>query len=388
MELMKNGLSAPAFSRLACALDSVLVDFDKIAFLNECADGVESLELKERVAYIISILHRHLPSDFPEAAAVLSNIVPIWDFGEEGDALRSFAAWPLIDYIAEHGLSHPDVALPLMKTLTPLFSAEFAIRPFILAYPDVCHGYFLQWCDDTDEHVRRLASEGTRPRLPWGIQLKPFVLDPTPTLVYLNALKADSSLYVRRSVANHLNDIAKDHPDVVIDLCNSWQQEFKGKVPDDVQWVINHATRTLVKQGHPAVFALLGYTDKPMVVSTLVVTEALIKLGESLNFELSLTDSSLLNETLSDLSSASVSTNTQTFVVDYAIHFVKANGASSAKVFKLKNVTLKQGQTLLINKAHGIKPITTRKYYPGEHKVEILINGLSVASQSFHLHIE
>ncbi len=367
---MKNGLSTPAFNRLACALSGVLTDFDKSAFISECSEGIESLELKERVAHIISVLNRHLPSDFSAAADVLSDIVPIWDFGDESDALRSFAAWPLIDYIAEHGIEYPEVALPLIKTMTPLFSAEFAIRPFILKYPEVCQQYLLLWCEDKNEHVRRLVSEGTRPRLPWGIQLKPFVIDPTPTLVYLNSLKADESLYVRRSVANHLNDIAKDHPNKVVSICKGWQEEYKQNTPNAVQWVINHATRTLVKQGYPPVFALLGYTDKPDVDSLLTIENSTIKLGESLSFELSLTGLNI---------------DEQKLVIDYAIHFVKANGSTSAKVFKLKNVTLTKNQTILIAKTHPIKPITTRKYYAGEHKIEVLANGKAVNSQSFHL---
>ena len=252
---MKSGLALPAFTRLGSALDEVLIDFDKTAFIEACCDGIEALELKERVSYLISILNRYLPDDFCETAALLSAIPPIWHYGDPDDALRSFAAWPLVDYIAVHGINHPEIALPLMKTLTPLFSAEFAIRPFILKYPQLCHHYFSVWCDDQSADVRRLVSEGTRPRLPWGIQLKPFVADPTPTLIYLNALKEDSSLYVRRSVANHLNDIAKDHPKLVISTCKSWVDACKYQCPDELLWVIKHATRTLVKQGHPQIFS-------------------------------------------------------------------------------------------------------------------------------------
>jgi len=370
---MKNGLSTPAFIRLANALENVLIDFDKAVFIDVCSDGIEALELKERVSYLITVLHQYLPNDFPSAAGLLSAIVPIWDFGDKEDPLRSFAAWPLIDYIAVHGIDHPDEALPVMKTLTPLFSAEFAIRPFILKYPDLCHQHLLIWCNDTSADVRRLVSEGTRPRLPWGIQLKPFVADPTPTLVYLHALKDDESLYVRRSVANHLNDIAKDHPDVVITTCKGWIKSFNNKVPNEVQWLIKHATRTIVKQGNPKVFSLLGYTDKPKVETSLVVEQAAITLGESLCFDVELTGQS---------------SNTQNFVVDYVIHFVKANGATRGKVFKLKNVTLMPGKTMRVRKKHTIKPITTRKYYSGEHKIEILVNGESKANQSFYVHIK
>ena len=373
MELMKNGLSTPAVIRIADALEKILTNFDKTAFIDLCCDRIETLELKERVSYLITVLHQYLASDFLRAAHLLSAIVPLWDFGDKEDPLRSFAAWPLIDYIAVHGINHPEVALPLMKTLTPLFSAEFAIRPFILKYPEFCHEHFLIWCNDTHADVRRLVSEGTRPRLPWGIQLKPFVLDPTPTLVYLHALKTDKSLYVRRSVANHLNDISKDHPEVVITTCKDWIEAFNGTVSDEMQWLIKHATRTIVKQGNPEVFSLLGYTDKPKVEINLVVEQDVITLGESLRFNVGLTGES---------------SDKQNVVVDYAIHFVKANGTTRPKVFKLRNVMLLPGKCFPVSKKHAIKPITTRKYYPGEHKIEILVNGETKASQSFYLNMQ
>lgn len=367
---MKNGLAKPAILRISSALKQVLPQFNENAFIDDCLDNIESLELKERVNHLIAILHQYLPQDFSHTAQALTNIVPIWDFGDPDDALRSFAAWPLIDYIAEHGIECPDIAIPLMKTLTALFSAEFAIRPFILKYPKLCHQHLILWCQDDDHHVRRLVSEGTRPRLPWGIQLKPFVNDPTPTKIYLDTLKDDTSLYVRRSVANHLNDIAKDHPDVVINMCQHWLSQCNNKPTDDLQWLIKQATRTLVKKGIPEVFPLLGYTNKPKIKAEVLTCTPEITLGDALSFTLEIKSTTAKN---------------QRFVIDYAIHFVKANGATNAKVFKLKNVDLAAKQTLVIDKSHAIRPISTRKYYPGKHVLEILVNGESKASQSFIL---
>lgn len=368
MELMKNGLSKPAIVRLRNALATVLTDFNKEAFEHECLNSLETLELKERVSHIISILHVHLPSDFIEASHILYSIKPIWDYGDPDDALKSFAAWPLVDYIAIYGLEHPQESLKLLKELTSLFSAEFAIRPFIIKYPNDCHSAFEQWVVDDSSDVRRLVSEGTRPKLPWGIQLKQFVLDPTPNIPLLNKLCNDSSLYVRRSVANHLNDIAKDHPAVVINTCKQWLQ----KPTKEIQWLIKHATRTLVKAGNKDVFPLLGYTENPqIIIDEFSLSEQNIKLGESISFNLIIRSNAKTD---------------QSIVIDYAIHFMKANGKQQAKVFKCKNQKLAANESVKLSKSFSFKAITTRKYYSGKHKLEVLVNGISISSKMFTVH--
>ena len=373
MELMKNGLAEPAIYRISAALNTVLTKFDQSAFINDCLNGLGALELKERVDHIIDVLHQYLPTDFAQTADCLMAIPAIWDHGDENDPLRSFAAWPIIDYIAKHGIEQPNLALQVLKTLTCLFSAEFAIRPFILKYPELCHQNLASWSKDEDYHVRRLVSEGTRPRLPWGIRLPPFVKDPSPCLGYLDQLKDDEQLYVRRSVANHLNDIAKDHPDIVITTCKQWLAEVKNKPSTDLQWLIKHATRTVVKQGHPEVFSLLGFTNKPKVDVKLNIATPTVVFGNQLEFELTLT---------------SKAKKSQKFVLDYAVHFVKANGETSPKVFKLKNMNLAAGETTTLAKKQAIKPITTRKYYAGNHKVEVFINGESKLIKRFELKMD
>jgi len=368
MELMKNGLAQPAVGRISAALSKVLTQFDAQTFEQRCLKGLNELELKERVNHIISILHDYLPNDFPQAAAILINIADVWDFGNADDSLKSFAAWPIIDYFSVYGLEHPEESLLGLKQLTHLFSAEFAIRAFIVKYPEYCHQQFTLWVKDESEDVRRLVSEGTRPKLPWGLQLKQFVVDPTPNLTLLTSLKSDPSLYVRRSVANHLNDIAKNHPAVVINTCKQWLNE---KTKTDVDWVIKHATRTLVKNGYAEVFSLLGFTENPKVnIDQIILSNEVIKLSEAINFTFNIT---------------SASQKPQHFVIDYAIHFVKASGKQQAKVFKLKNVTLQPNETINLSKSFSFKPITTRKYYLGEHKIELLLNGQPVSAKSFDL---
>jgi len=373
MELMKNGLGPAAIERISNALSKTITlgqSFDSVAFIQHATSPLETLELKERVLHVIETLHQFLPRKFDQTISCLLELPEVWDSGDPDDPLRSFAAWPIIDYVGVYGIDHPTLALPALRQLTRLFSAEFAIRPFLLKHPELCHQHFEHWVDDDCEHVRRLVSEGSRPRLPWGIQLKPYVVDPTDNIPWLEALKDDHSLYVRRSVANHLNDISKDHPQAVIELCQSWYPDAN----DDVKWLIKHALRSLIKSGQPEVFPLLGYTKSVSIKPPkLKLSCDNIALGNSLEFELSLT---------------SAKNSAQKLIVDFALHLMKANGKTAPKVFKWKAVTLQPQQTLTIQKSHAIKAITTRRYYSGEQKLEILINGKAVAETGFELRVE
>lgn len=365
--LMKYGLGAEAAGRIAASLGRTIPGFPEARFTKKAVDGLEALELKDRVRHLVGVLGEFLPDDFAETAGILVRLKDNWVFGDPDDKLRSFAAWPVIDYVGEHGLSHPEQALDVLRELTSFFSAEFAIRPFIIGHPEITFRRLHGWTADPDEHVRRLVSEGSRPRLPWGQQLPGIIADPAPTLELLEKLKDDPSEYVRRSVANHLNDVSKDHPDTVIAVCRRW---LKGAGPERTQ-VVRHATRTLVKAGHPGVFGLLGYTERPaLVMKSLAVTPAEIRLGESIEFTAKL---------------ASASDRVQKIVVDYAVHHVKADGRTAPKVFKWKTLTLAPGETVEMSKRHGIKPITTRRYYPGEHAVEVLVNGQALARVVFEL---
>jgi len=364
---MKNSLGAQAIERIAQNFALVDPEFATERFKGLALDGIDELELKARVSHIIDALAGCLPQDFEKCALLLWELKAVWVSGDQEDSYQAFAAWPVIDYIAVYGIECPDIALRLLKHLTSLFSAEFAIRAFIVRYPQLCQGYFTIWVTDDDEHVRRLVSEGARPRLPWGSQLAMYIEQPCANLRHLEVLKNDASLYVRRSVANHLNDIAKDHPQFVIDVCEGWM----GQADDNVKWVISHATRSLVKQGYKRVYSLLGYTAAPNVAQVdLELACEEIVLGEVLEFSFKL---------------SSMGQEQQKMVVDYAIGFVKANGELREKVFKLKNITINEGADIRLNKRHVIKPISTRKYYSGRHSLSILINGESVAQACFDL---
>jgi 3-methyladenine DNA glycosylase AlkC len=220
---------------------------------------------------------------------------------------------------------------------------------------------------DPSDPVRRLASEGIRPRLPWASRLKELQRDPAPVLAILDQLIDDDSLLVRRSVAKNLNDINKDHPDLVVSTCTQW---LKG-AGDERRWVIKHATRSLVKQGHPGVWPLLGFTANPRVqVSGLSLGTEQLRLGGALEIGFQI---------------RSLSKRQQRLVVDFAVHHVKANGQLKPKVFKLKELTLEPEAAATVSKRHIIKPISPRKYYPGMHRIEVLVNGTSCSIADFEL---
>lgn len=367
--LMKDGLGKHAIKRIASSVALVVPGFNAKAFQKDAEIGLYELELKARVHHLIAVLHRHYNLPFKKLSKHLQNLPAVWDGGSAADNKASFAAWPLIDYIAVHGLQHPKEALKTLEKLTPLFTAEFAIRPFIQEHTDITYAKLLEWCEHPSEHVRRLASEGSRPRLPWGMRLPQFIRDPDPLLAILEKLKADESLYVRRSVANNLNDISKDNPEWVIALCQRWLAD------DNVNtnWIVKHALRSLIKAGDARVFPLLGYTENPTVsLSEIVLTNNRINQGEAIGFSCSISGGK----------------KAQTLVIDYVIYFMKANGNLARKVFKLKNIELAASEVIQLNKLHSFKTITTRRYYAGMHRVAIQVNGIEMKIADFHLDID
>lgn len=359
---MKQGLSQPAIQRIAHGIASVEPAFNTQAFNKAAILGLESLELKERVNHIIACLHQQLPS-FEVLAPKLCQLPKSWDFGNPKDSLRGFAAWPIIDYVATHGLEHPKLAFKVLEALTHLFSAEFAIRPFIERYPEAAFRQLTQWSGSPNEHLRRLASEGCRPRLPWGIQLKTLVTDPAPIFPILEFLKDDDSLYVRKSVANNLNDISKDHPALMLGQCEQWQNNTH----KHTTWIIKHACRTLIKAGNEQCLTLLGF-GKANIKDTTIQCNSIATTTTPLEFEINMT-----------------CLQGQSLVIDYAIDFLRANGSYNRKVFKLKILKATKDQAIHLKKSYSFKPISTRKYYPGKHTVSLQVNGSIMASQDFNL---
>jgi 3-methyladenine DNA glycosylase AlkC len=365
--LMKDGLDEAAVNRLADNIKRAHSRFGQRAFVRQAMTGLDDLELKARVAHVAHALADHLPEHYPDALTVILAASSEWDRGPDTDPLRGFAAWPMFHFIEHHGAGFFDESMAAFPRLTELFTAEFAVRPFIKAQPTKAFAILKRWTASPSEHVRRLASEGCRPLLPWAQRLPELQRDPRPVLEILDQLKDDPSAFVRRSVANNLADIAKAHPERVISVCTEWKRSGS----EERQWIIRRATRNLVKDGHPAVWSLLGFTEDPRVaVEELKVGPRLLRLGGTLRLEFQL---------------RSTGKEEQTLVVDYVIHHQKANGTTSPKTFKLKNVHLPAKGKLRVSKGHPIRAISTRVYYPGTHRVEVTINGIPRANGTFEL---
>jgi 3-methyladenine DNA glycosylase AlkC len=356
-EPFKNRIDAALVRNLARTLAAP--GFDARRFEALATQGLDALELKARVDLVCAALEATLPEDFEAAAERLQAALT---------ELDGWVLWPVGEYVARRGLRQPGLALQLLHGLTQRFSAEFAIRPFIVEHPELVFTTLQRWARDPNEHVRRLVSEGSRPRLPWGLRLQALVRDPAPTLPLLLALQDDPSEYVRRSVANHLNDIAKDHPERVAD----WLEAHLPGASAERRRLLRHASRTLIKQGHRRVLSAWGLGQALRGSATLALKPARVTLGGSLALSVTL---------------VSTSPKAQRLAVDYAVHHVKADGRTTPKVFKGWVVELPAHGTLTLQKTHSMRVITTRRYHAGRHAIEVQANGRSVAEAAFTLRL-
>jgi 3-methyladenine DNA glycosylase AlkC len=374
-EAFKNNFNAQAINALGAHLSRVAPNFDAAAFETFCLADLEPLELKERSSHITDGLAVYLPAEFPLAAKILiDSLAPSTNlpFGDDEDAardprgVRGWMVMPMADFIARNGQSHLDISLLTLKEMTKRFTSEFAIRAFLIQHEAETLQILSGWVQDESQHVRRLVSEGVRPRLPWGVQLPRFMKDPTPIIPFLESLKDDEELYVRRSVANNLNDIAKDNPDTVAGIASRW---LKNANPARRK-LVRHGLRSLIKSGHPEARKALGYHPPKIKISDFSLRQSEITLGDSLHFDIEIT---------------STAPTDQPLIIDYIVHHMRANGVTTPKVFKWKEITLKGGATHEALKRHPIRAITTRKYYTGSHRVELLINGEKFGDSQFHL---
>jgi 3-methyladenine DNA glycosylase AlkC len=371
MEPFKNLLN-PALVRAAGqALHAAWPPFDKAAFVRRANRNLEALELKARAMQIADALEATLPERFDAACALIeAALAPAVEPGVElpvvSTGLRGWIVWPLGEFVARRGQAEPERALAALHALTQRLSAEFAIRPFIVKHPALVLATLQQWAADPSAHVRRLASEGSRPRLPWGLRLQALVTDPSPTLPLLASLQDDPSDYVRRSVANHLNDIAKDHPAVVV----AWVREHLPGADRNRMALLRHASRTLIKQGHADMLALWGAATPFDGQARLTLSPRRLHIGDSVALTLRL---------------RSASVEAQSLLIDYAVHHVKADGSTSVKVFKGWSLSLAPGETRTLQKTHSMRAVTTRRYHAGRHLVDVRINGQVAAQAAFSL---
>lgn len=364
------GLVVQLADALVVGMAAEGVGFDRQAFVDTALVGLGDLELKARVAQVADALRAALTDDAPDLDAVGRGLVTA-----SGPALPTdegltdgMAVWPLVTFVERHAVEAPGPALVTLAELTKRFSAEFAIRPFLRRWPSQTRATVEAWVTDPSVHVRRLASEGTRPRLPWGARLEDSVRDPTWGLSLLDRLVDDPELYVRRSVANHLGDVAKDHPDLAVARAGQW---LSGR-PDRL-WVVKHGLRHLVKQGHAGALTVLGFGPPRLQVTAPLVVSPTVRLGDGVSVGLSI---------------SSTADTDQALVIDLGVAFVKKRGQRRVKVFKWTHRTLRAGETMALSRVLKLPRVSTRKHYPGTQGIDVRINGQVVAAAEFLLECE
>ncbi len=369
MEPFKNEFSHAKARRIGEALKRAHPAFPTSRFNKGLEDGLEPLELKQRMHLIADRIESVLPAHPPELFSILVKALAT----DESDTLglRGFLVWPLAEIVARRGLGHFDESMAALREMTKRFTAEFAIRPFLKEHPKLTLKQLHAWCGDPDPHVRRLVSEGSRPLLPWGGNLTEMLEPPHPTLALLEKLHRDPSDYVRLSVANHLNDFSKHHPGLVIATLTRW----RGANPDDPRLakLTRHACRTLLKAGHAEALEFHGYGPaKSLELDVFKLAQTTVKTGGSLDYRMIIRNASKRPVKV---------------MFDYAIHHRKANGSLSPKVFKGRIRELTPGELWEIAGRHSFKPVTTRVYHPGIHRFEPRINGRSYPPRDFMLKI-
>ncbi len=358
----KDYYDAALAQHLANQIMTVHPVFPTRAFVDQVVPQLPPLELKQRVAVFSAALRDHLPPAYPDALAVLLCILgPPLD-ENQGMFNDSWHLMPLAHFVEVYGLNHFDESMAAIHAITQRFSGEFAIRPFLKQYPERTLDVLRVWVRDESFHVRRLVSEGSRPRLPWATRLPEFSANPQPVLDLLAQLKNDPSAYVRRSVANHLNDIGKEHPELLLTTLEQWSINAS----EQTHGIIRHALRSLVKQGHPQALRLLGAHEAQVELEAFGVEPTRLAIGESVTLHLRL-------RSLADVP--------QHLVIDYVLHFAGAPGRPGRrKVFKLRSLTLPSGETRSLSRRHSFQPVSVRRYYPGLHRFELQVNGKIIAA--------
>lgn len=342
---------------LAALTASVREVVPRLPALRAAAAALPPLTLRERSDLLRDALLADLPGDYDSFAATVRAV-----------SVSGWAVWPVTSAVAAKAVADGspeafDDALALLAELTPLLTSEFALRVLLNHDLDRALAVIEGWTASPDEHVRRLASEGTRPFLPWAVRVPAILERPHATVPILDALHRDESEYVRRSVANHLNDLNRREPDLAVAIAARWSQD------SSTVRTVRHGLRTLIKQGHPQALALLGFTEARLDV-TGPETAAEVHIGQSLTFK-----AAIRNDEPEPVK----------VVVDYVVHHRKANGSLTAKTFKITTRTLAPGERLDVSRTHSFKVITTRRYHPGTHAIELQVNGVRSPKVEFTL---
>jgi len=335
-------------------------DFDGERFLSLASAGLDDLSIMQRMRQIAVAYHAVLPGPYEQAIEILWALAPRIKHG--------FASMVLPEYVALYGQDDFERSMEALAYFTRFGSSEFAVRHFLQRDLAGTLAVMRRWSLDENDHVRRLASEGCRPRLPWSFQLRELVADPSPVAQILETLKSDQSLYVRKSVANHLNDITKDHPEWVLARVGGWDLDNPRTA-----WIAKQALRTLIKRGDTRALDVFGAGRKPEVnVEAFSVEPSSLQLGGAVHITARLT---------------STADRPQKLIIDYAVHYVKKAGGASKKVFKWRELTIAPGASVELAIGRAVRNFTTRTHYTGRHPVELIVNGEVLATGAFDLSV-
>ncbi|WP_298841979.1 DNA alkylation repair protein [uncultured Roseobacter sp.] len=364
--LLKDQLFNPeSVEQLAGDFARGVPGFDRARFVEDALAGFPERELMARLDWLADCAEAQLPADFPDMVPLLhASMAPRLDPTRKDDDFGRFIhAVPGI-LAARHGLEeHREAAMQVLYEATQRFSMEFWIRDFLIRWPSETLADLARWAGDDNYHVRRLVSEGTRPRLPWA---RAVGLTPEQTLPLLDRLAGDSTRFVTRSVANHLNDLSRIAPDRVIAQLDAWSKAGR-QTAREMTWMTRHALRTLIKNGHPEALALLGYSPDAPVDASVTIDTPVVAIGDRLAFSCRIS-----------------ATGDLPVLVDYRIRFARPGGKTAEKVFKLRQSQIRAGQTLELSKEHPLKGnATTFTLHPGEHHLTLQINGRDRASAAF-----
>jgi 3-methyladenine DNA glycosylase AlkC len=368
-EPLKTFFSPTLVRRLAADLARVHAALPVQRFVDDACAGLDALQLLDRGRHIARALAKHLPPSYPDAVGVLVQSLGPEHAGDElvGVGMAPFFYLPHTIFVAEHGLDHFETSMQAQYELTKRFSAESSIRPYIARYPEQTLERLYTWAHDPNPHVRRLVSEGTRLRLPWAPRVAWLDENPERVLVLLDLLKDDDASLVRRSVANNLNDLGKAHPQLLMRTCKAWLRDASS----ERRKLVEHALRGAVKRGEPEALLLLGYGQQAKVtVEHVRITPRRVFIGGRVAIEFALSSRSRASQDL---------------LVDLAVHFVKANGRTAPKVFKLKRVTVPPRGRAKFSASVSLAVHTTRKPQPGRHAVDVIVNGTAMPIGAFHV---
>lgn len=366
-EPLKNSFGADVPRTIARMIAAVFPRFDEQGFVRSSLEGYDALELMPRGWKIAHQLRRSLPEDYEKAIEILLASLDQNPERTVAQGMSGFLFLPHVFFVAEYGLEHFEISMRAQYVLTQRFTAEFSIRRYLERHQAATLARLKEWSADSSEDVRRLVSEGTRPRLPWASRLRAFQADPRPVLALLERLKDDPSLYVRRSVANNLNDIGKDHPALLVETATRWMEN----ATEERRWIIRHALRSAVKRGESAALGLLGFGEAARIsVEKVQISPQRPAIGSSVAIACEIANRAPV---------------VQRLLVDLRVHYVKASGVQRPKVFKLKQVELAPRETAPVRKTLALDQLTTRTHYPGRHAVEVLINGRPYPLGTFEL---